>query len=473
MQDFVAAPVALAAVILIAAFVAVATVRALIVIVPPNRAAVLTGRNRTLEDGSRVGYRSVIGGRTLRIPIIETVQQMNLETFPIEIVVNNAFSKGNIPLKVEAIANVKLASTPESVFNNAVERLLGKTEDEIRQLAKDTLMGNLRGVLATLTPEEVNEDRLGFAKALAEDAGEDLAALGFHLDVLKIQNVSDERGYLEAIGRKKAAEAVRDAEIAEANADADTRQAQAEALKRAEVIQARANIDIAEAKNQLRVRQAQLDQEGDSAERTARVKAEQAEVEAQREMELKRVEREQARLRADVVEPANAAREAARARAAGEAAPILESGKARAEVLRRLYAELKDGGEEAFAVFLADKLPGLLDTAVEAVKGVDIDRVVVMDGGNGNGVASALNQRVRGALSTVESLAAALGLDLEEVLKAANRTARSTHPAPGLATTGSPGDTGAPSPRSRVTPVVGTPATPPPLGGGAPGGNGS
>ena len=297
-----------AAVILVVAIVAVATVKALIVIVPPNRAAVITGKNRLLPDGQTIGYRSVIGGRTLRIPIVETVQHVSLETFPIEINVKNAFSKGNIPLNVEAIANVKIASEPQSTFNNAVERLLGKTEMEIESMAKDTLMGNLRGVLATLTPEEINEDRLGFAKALSEDAGEDLTALGFQLDVLKIQNVSDERGYLEAIGRMKAAEAVREAEIAEANAEADTREAQAEARKRAEVREAETAVNVAEAQNTLRVRQAQLDEAGEIAERTARVKAEQAEVEAQRELETRRVVREQERLRADVVEPALAAR---------------------------------------------------------------------------------------------------------------------------------------------------------------------
>ena len=202
-QDMMAGAVTLALVLFVATVVIVLTIKSLIVIVPPNMAAVLTGRNRKLPAGEEVGYRSVSGGRALRVPIIETVQYTSLETFPIEISVTNAFSKGNIPLNIEAIANVKIASEPETVFNNAVERILGKTEDEIRSLAKDTLMGNLRGVLATLTPEEVNEDRLGFASALAEDAGEDLAALGFHLDVLKIQNVSDERGYLEAIGRKK------------------------------------------------------------------------------------------------------------------------------------------------------------------------------------------------------------------------------------------------------------------------------
>lgn len=422
-------PAVIALVVFVAAMVAVATVRALIVIVPPNRAAVITGRTRLLTDGEQVGYRSVMGNRTLRVPIIERVQHMNLETFPIEISVSNAFSKGNIPLMVEAIANVKIASEPEAVFHNAVERLLGKTEEEIRLLAKDTLMGNLRGVLATLTPEEVNEDRLGFAKALAEDAGEDLAALGFHLDVLKIQNVHDERGYLEAIGRKKAAEAVRDAEIAEADATADTRERQAAAMQRAEVMESQANIEIAEARNRLRVREAQLGQEAEIAERTAKVRAEEAEVEAQRELEARRVLREQERLRADVVEPANAAREAAKADAEAEAAPILERGKAQVEVLRRLYEEINKGGDQALAVFLAEKLPELMEISVEAVSGVDIDRVVVMDGSDGKAVAGAVNQRVKGALGTVESIAAALGLDIEEVLKAANRRAMSTAPA--------------------------------------------
>lgn len=417
--DTLGAPLAIAAVLVVAIVALVVTVKKLIVIVPPNRAAVLTGRKRSLSDGQAVGYRSITGGRTFRVPVIETVQHVNLETIPIEVSVSNAFSKGNIPLNVEAIANVKIASEPEWVFNNAVERLLGKTEDEVRVLAQDTLTGNLRGVLATMTPEAVNEDRLGFAKALSEDAGEDLASLGFHLDVLKIQNVSDERGYLEAIGREKSAEAIRQAEIAEAQAEADTREARAEARRRAEVREAAASIKVSEAQNALRVRQAELDQEGVTAEKISRVRAHEAEVEAEKVLEAKRVEREEQRLRADVIEPAKAEKEAAFARAEAEAAPILARGKAQVEVLRRLYAEVGAGGDAAFAVFLAEKLPELLETAVQAVKGVDIDRVVVMDGGDGGGVANALNQRVKGAYGTMEGLASVLGLDIAEVLKRA------------------------------------------------------
>jgi len=420
-EEMMAGAMALAFTLLIVVVVAVLTIKSLIVIVPPNMAAVLTGRNRTLPSGDDVGYRSVSGGRAMRVPIIETVQYVSLETFPIEISVTNAFSKGNIPLNIEAIANVKIASEPETVFNNAVERILGKTEDEIMSMAKDTLMGNLRGVLATLTPEEVNEDRLGFASALAEDAGEDLSALGFHLDVLKIQNVSDERGYLEAIGRKKSAEAVRDAEIAEADAAAETRQRQATARQVAEVKEAAADVTIAEAQNLLRVRKAQLDQEAQIAERTALVKAQEAEVEAQKTLEARRVEREQLRLQADVVEPANAERAAAKVRAEGEAAPIRERGRASAEALRMLYEQVKDGGDEAFAVLLAEKLPELLETAVGAVEGVDIDRVVVLDGGGGEGVSNAVNQRVHGALGTMEALSAAVGVDIQEILQNASR----------------------------------------------------
>ena len=406
-------------VLVVVVVVLVATIKSLIVITPPNRAAVLTGRNRLLGDGQQVGYRSISGGRVFRVPIIETVHHMNLETIPIEVLVSNAFSKGNIPLNVEAIANVKIASEPEWVFNNAVERLLGKSEAEIKALAQDTLTGNLRGVLATLTPEAVNEDRLGFAKALAEDAGEDLASLGFHLDVLKIQNVSDERGYLAAIGREKSAEAIRQAEIAEARKRADTREAQAEAGRRAEVREAGAAIKIAEARNELRVRQAELDREGETAEKIARVKAQEAEVEAEKLLEMKRVEKEVQRLRADVIEPAKAEKMAAIARAEAEAAPILERGKAQVEVLRRLYAEVGAGGDTAFAVFMAEKLPELLEIAVGAVEGVDIDRVVVMDGGHGEGVSNALNQRVKGAYGTMEGLASVLGLDIQKVLQRA------------------------------------------------------
>src|SRR5690606_14685852 len=328
------APAAIGGILVIAILALIYTIKSLIVIVPPNRAAIITGRSRRLGDGQVVGYRAVIGGRTLRVPIVETVHYLALDTIPLEITVANAYSKGNIALTVHAVANVKVASEPETVFNNAVERLLGKSIQEIEALAKETLSANLRGVLATLTPEQVNEDRLTFATELAQEADHDLQKLGLHLDTLKIQSVTDEVGYLEASGRKRTAEVLRDALVAEAQSDSETRQRQAEARKQAEVAQAQAEIAIAEAQTALRVRKAQLDQEGETAERVAMVLAQRSEIEAQQALEAERIELQRRRLQADKVEPAEAERLAAEAMAKAAAAPILEMGKAQVEVLR-------------------------------------------------------------------------------------------------------------------------------------------
>lgn len=412
-------PAIAAGVVLGALLGVVLTVKALIVIVPPNTAAVITGRSRSLTDGRGVGYRTVIGGRTLRVPILESVAWMPLSTIPIELNVTNAFSKGGIPLSVQAVGNIKVASEPESTFNNGVERLLGKTVDEIEDLAKETLSANLRGVLASMTPEEVNEDRLKFAAQLLEEADQDLQKLGLQLDTLKIQNVTDEVGYLAAVGRAKTAQVLKGAQIAEADNQAETHQRQAEAMRVAEVAKAEAEIAVATARNELRVKQAQLNQQAETTEKVAKVQAQRAEVEAQQELEQQRVELQKRRLLADVVEPAEAQRKAAELKARAEAAPILENGKAQVEVLKLLYGQINNAGEQGFAVFMAEKLPLLLGTAVEAVKGIEIDRLVVMDGGAGDGVGNAANQRVNAAYKTLEGLGSAFGIDVQQVLQQA------------------------------------------------------
>jgi len=187
--------VTLALVLFVATVVAVMTIKSLIVIVPPNTVAVLTGSKQSLPSGETVGYRTVIGGRTLRVPLIETVQYMVLEPFPIGFSVPNTITKSNVPLTIEATANVKIASEPPSVLRNAVERLLGRTEEETLVLAKNTLTGAVRGFVATLLSEEATRDPHGFATALRGDASKALAAQGFHLDSLEIERVSEEPDY--------------------------------------------------------------------------------------------------------------------------------------------------------------------------------------------------------------------------------------------------------------------------------------
>ncbi len=418
---FESAAVVVGGVIVAVIGIALYTIKRLMIIVPPNAAAVITGRQRLLGDGTQIGYRTVTGGRTLRIPIIEEVEWVSLGTLPLEISVSDAYSKGNIPLEVKAVANLKIASSPDAVFNNAVERLLGKSLQEIEALGRETLTGNLRGVLAKLTPEEVNEDRLGFARHLSEEADHDLKKLGLQLDVLKIQHVSDRVGYLKAMGEKATAEAIRDAEIAKAQAQAETAQQQAEAKRISEVANAEANVAISEAQNRLRVRQAELSREAETAERVARADAERAEAEARTHLEEQRVALERTRLQADVVQTAEAERMAAEARAKAEAAPILENGRAQAEALRMLLAEIEKAGDAGLRVFMAEKLPALLAQALEAMKDVDIDRVTVVDSGSGQGVANATTQKVNASLVALQQVAGAMGLDLEEFVRNLSR----------------------------------------------------
>ncbi|HEX7122704.1 MAG TPA: SPFH domain-containing protein, partial [Gemmatimonadaceae bacterium] len=295
-------------VVLALILVAIITIKNLIVLVPPNMAAVITGRKRASADGEMVGYRTVMGGRSLRVPIIEQVNWLSLSTVPLELSVEDAYSKGNIPLTVKAVANVKIASAPEAVFNNAVERLLGKNIAQIEALARETLTGNLRGVLAKLTPEEVNEDRLGFAKHLSEEADHDLKKLGLQLDVLKIQHVTDRVGYLQAIGEKRTAEALRDAEIAKAAAIAETRQRQAESRRLAEVAQAENDAEIkqrqAEARRLAEIAEAEADaaikQQQANARRLAEVAAAQAEAEIKQKQAESRKLADVAAAQADV-----------------------------------------------------------------------------------------------------------------------------------------------------------------------------
>src|SRR5205085_8486630 len=130
-----------------------------------------------------------------------------------------AYSRGGIPLNVVGVANVKV-SGDEPLMNNAIVRFLGKTQAEIKRIAKETLEGNLRGVLAQLTPEQVNEDKTRFAQTLIEEAEHDMSRMGLGLDTLKIQNVSDDAGYLNSIGRIRGAGVRQNAAIAEASAQA-------------------------------------------------------------------------------------------------------------------------------------------------------------------------------------------------------------------------------------------------------------
>ena len=390
-------------------------VSSLIIICPPNRVAVISGRSRTLSDGRNVGYRILKGGRTLRIPLIEKVAWMDLNTIPLEVSVTNAYSAGAIPLNVQGIANVKVSSN-EMLLENAAERFLNVPTAAIGQIAKETLEANLRGVLATMSPEEVNEDRLKFSHQLIDEADDDMKTLGLELDVMKIQNVTDDNLYLDSVGRRLTADVVKQARVAEAERVAESEEAEAGARQRAQIAQVQADKNIVEEQNQLRVRTAELDAVARAKEEEASVAGDIARATAEQELEQQRIELERRRLEADVVTPAKANLEAKQLQAQANAAKIIEDGKAQVDVFRRLTDQYQAAGDDGQQIFVLNMLPDLIDKIVSTVNGVSIDRVAIIDNGasgdSKGGIPALMSQLPAAVVSLTEQIEAATGVDI-------------------------------------------------------------
>ena len=381
----------------------------------PSEILIFSGRKHRLADGTVVGSRVVFGGRSWRVPLIETVQRMQMLSMPIDVQVQGAYTKVGIPLKVRAIAVIKLSSDPNVVMN-AIERFLGRGLGDVQQVAKETLEGNLRGVLATLTPEEVNEDRLKFADSLAAEVEQDLAKLGLHLDVLKIQHVTDDANYLASIGRERIAQVVRDAEIAESNAHNEAAQEAAAAEMRAKVAEAEAERAIVQKRNELRRIAAELEAQAKSAEARAEQAALAAQATAEQALQALRRDLESLRLQAEVVVPAEAKREAAALQAAGEAAPIAENGRASAESLRLVADAWKEAGPSAPDMFLINKLEEITRIVVDSVGQIQLGPVQLVDSGDGQTLPRFAAAYPQAVATVLRSLAETTGVDVTALL---------------------------------------------------------
>lgn len=382
----------------------------------PNEILVFAGRKRKDEDGKSIGYRVVKGGRGLKIPIIESVSSIPLTTIPIDIVLHGALTNGVIPIDIEAMANVKIAGSESEGLSNALERFLGKNVNEISQIAKENLEGSLRGVLATLTPEEANSQRLSFSKQVVEEARKDLRNLGLVLDTFKIKHISDKEGYLEAIGRKKNAEVVRDARIVEATAEAEARSVSAEAKRKGRVAEHEADISIVEAENKLRIRRADLASEAHVFEAKADLSGEIARVQEEEKREEHRIAMNRKKYLADVIIPAQAEKEALELKAQGKAAKIVENGKAMAEAVNSMHKEWQK--EENRELFLIQQLPDILDKVTRVVAdNLTVEKVTIVDNGTGNGIPTYINGLTGSIVSIFEQVKNATGLDIPDILQ--------------------------------------------------------
>ncbi len=354
--------------------------------VSPNVVAVLSGRKRKLPDGRVVGYRMVKGGAALRIPLLEKVEYLWLNVMTIPLEIRRAYTLKGVPVSVKAVANVKIRSDDTSL-QAAAERFLGMTRDQIQQVIFQTLEGHLRSILGTLTVEEINNDRQSFAQKLTSEAAADLEKMGLGVDVLTIQEISDEEEYLNALGKRRTAEVKRDATIGEAEATRDSKIKSAVALQEGEKARFAAEAEIALAQRDFMIRQAQYQAEVETQKATAAqagplsqakarqgVVAEEVKVERQRTQELISVQeqevlRRQKELEATVIKPAEADRQAAIVRAeAAKQASVLEAEGRRAALIALAEAEQEKLRKEGIGRAAAVEAEGHAEAAkIEAV----------------------------------------------------------------------------------------------------------
>src|SRR5215204_1630136 len=261
MNDFsVLIIVGVVAVIVISLLVVLMLISKNYIKVSPNQAAVISGRTRKLGDGTTVGYRQVRGGATLVIPFLEKVEYLDLNVITVPLTTTRAYTVQGVPVSVKAVANVKIKGDDTSL-RAAAERFLGMPQEHFPRLVFQTLEGHLRAILGTLTVEEINNDRQSFALKLTTEAAGDLEKMGIGLDALTIQEISDEEGYLDALGKRRTAEVQRDAEIGKAEALRDSKIKAALAMQEGERVRLASEADIAASTRETEVKRAQFQAE--------------------------------------------------------------------------------------------------------------------------------------------------------------------------------------------------------------------
>ena len=392
-----------------------ALAKSFLFICKPHELLVVSGRRHELGGGKALNFTVIQAGRHWRLPFLQSVKRMDVRLIPIELQVVRCLSMGGIPLDVHAIANVKITSDPRYVYN-AVERFLDLPLENIRTAAKQTLEGLLRGVIAQLTPEQVNEDRIEFANKVLELVGEAFDKMGLHLDTLKVLRVDDEAQYLVNIGRTQIANAIRDAENAESQASQEVTQEEAGARQQAEVAGKDAEIGMATKRNELRALIGKLEGEAKSVVREAAAAADQARAEAEQELQEVRQQLETKRLYAEVVLPAEAQRKAAELLAEGNAAQRREIGLANALILEMMAGALKKGGPKVRELFVLSQLDVLVGQVAAKMENIEIKKVQLIDNGDGKALAALAASYPEAVLRVLGSLRELTGVDVASIL---------------------------------------------------------
>jgi flotillin len=369
--------------------------------------------------------KCIHGGTAFIWPVIQGYEYLDLTPMSIDVNLEGALSKQNIRVGVPSRFTVGI-STESGVMENAAERLLGQSSEQIQNIAKDIIFGQLRLVIAMMDIEEINADRDKFLANVTSNVGSELRKIGLNLINVNITDIQDDSGYIQALGREAAAKAVNDAKksvaekdrdgsIGQAEAQLDMRIKVADAEAKARSGEASANASAINGENEAQVRIAQSNAErrqreaealrlATASEKIQAAMALQESYDAERKAELARAARETAAKEADVIVNAEIAKrkaeidaeaEAERQRriAKGEADSIFLRKEAEAKGMFEILQKQADGFDEivkatggdardAVLMLIADKLPELVKTQVDAIKNIKIDKVTVWEGGS-------------------------------------------------------------------------------------------
>lgn len=420
---------------------------------PPDKIMVVHGRVAKNADGSARSAKCLHGGLTFIWPIIQDYAFLDLTPMSISVDLKSALSRQNIRIDVPSSFTVGISTEP-SVMQNAAERLLGLKLPQIQDLAKDIIFGQLRLVIATMDIEEINTDRDKFLEAVSRNVETELKKIGLRLINVNVTDISDESGYIIALGKEAAAKAINDAKISVAEADRAGAIGEASAQKEQRIHVANSNseaikgetvaqAEIDNARSLLRQKQAEYEQQAASSEAINIAKAKENAYDAEKKAEIMRAEREKATYEADVIVKAEiekrkleleaeAIAEQYRRKAKGEADAIYAKMEAEAKGMREMLTAQAEGlaeivkaaggdPNEATRLMIADKLEELVKVQVEAIKNIKIDKVTVWDGANGEGGKTATANFLSGMTKSIPPLTdlfAMTGLTMPEIIRA-------------------------------------------------------
>ena len=431
---------------------------------PSDKILVIYGKT-----GNKNSAKCIHGGAAFIWPVFQSYQFLDLNPISIECNLTNALSKQNIRVDVPCRFTVGISTEPD-VMTNAAERLLGLSIDSIQNIATDILFGQLRLVIATMDIEEINADRDKFLANVSTNVEAELRKIGLKLINVNVTDIRDESGYIEALGKEAAAKAINDAkksvaeqnrygEIGKAEADRDKDIRIAETTRDTRIKTADANAKAVEGENNSKIaiaqsdalrreKQAEAERLAVAAEKVQAAKALEEAYKSERDAELARADREKATQQANIVVHAQIEKEKAiieaeaqaeqlRRKAKGEADAIYAKMDAQArgtfEILSKQasgFGQLVEaaGGDakNAITMLITDKLPELVKTQVEAVKGINIDKVTVWDGGSNVNGKTATANFVSGLMQSVpplQDLFKMAGMELPNYLKGQDKPA--------------------------------------------------